>query len=251
MRIISIFALILSLMACQQTENESQSSKKPEKTVSAKTETTTDNKATSEKQNTSSEAKLETKKDFSLLTELPYKTVESDEACSVPVVIEFFAYQCPHCYKLENFAAAWKNQNAGKIQFRPIPTDLGNKDFGAFLIVHHAAKKLGILESTIPALFNRLHEQKKAFGSSDDAAEFLASLGASKEEAKKAIEDQEAIKSAIDEDYRLLAKYKISGVPTVLVNHRYQFSVTQAGGYENVFNVVEDTLKLPSGCAGK
>ncbi len=242
MRIISIVALILSLMACQQSEDQSQTPEKTEKEVVAKTPTPTKTNETLPAD------KSEVKKDFSLLTELPYDTIESDEVCTAPVVIEFFAYQCPHCYTLETFAAAWKKQNAGKIQFRPVPTDLGNKAFGSFLIVHQAAKKLGLLDLAMPALFNRLHEQKKAFSSPDDALEFLVSLGASQQDAKKTLDDQEAMKAAIAEDYRLLSKYKIAGVPTILVNHRYQFNVTKAGGYDNVFKVVEETLKLSSSC---
>jgi len=49
----------------------------------------------------------------------------------------------------------------------------------------------------------------------------------------------------------LLAKYKIAGVPTILVNHRYKFDVTKAGGYDKVFEVVDQTLAMPSNCSGK
>ncbi len=237
--------LILSMMACQQAEDDSQTPKQVEKPEATKANTTPTNKtSTPETQSTAN-------KDFSLLTELPYETVVSDEVCTAPVVIEFFAYQCPHCYELEKFAAAWKKNNVGKIQFRVIPTDLGNKNFSSYLIVHHSAAKLGLLESAIPALFERLHEQKKGFTSLDDAIAFLVSLGASEQDSRQTIEDQEAVKKSIDEDFRLLAKYKISGVPTVLVNHHYKFGVTKAGGYDSVFKVVDQTLKLPSNCSTK
>lgn len=248
MRIISIFVLILSLMACQQAEDDSQSPKEQEKSKQIES---LEAKSTPTSKEHTHETPPTTESDFSPLTELPYETVESDEACSAPVVIEFFAYQCPHCYTLEKFADAWKKNNAGKIQFKAIPTDLGNKSFGSFLIVHHAAEKLGLLESAMPALFERIHKQNKGFSSLEDAVAFLVLLGASEQDAKQAIEDQEAVKEAIEEDFRLLAKYKISGVPTVLVNHRYQFSVTKAGGYEKVFDVVDETLKLPSKCSEK
>ena len=245
MRIISILVLILSLMACQQAEDNDQTGKtveKPEATKANTNPTSTDS---------TPDSQPAVKKEFSLLTELPYETVESDEECTAPVVIEFFAYQCPHCYKLDEFAAAWQKNNAGEIQFRPIPTDLGNKNFGSYIIVHHAAAKLGLLETAIPALFERLHEQNKGFASLDDAVAFLVSMGASQQDAKQTIEDKETMDKSVQEDYRLLAKYKISGVPTVLVNHRYKFNVTKAGGYDNVFKVVEQTLELPSSCSSK
>ncbi len=253
MRIISIFTLILSLSACQQATDDTATSKKVDKKVTAseinKNQSATEVVTKTEKSN--AKADSTEAKDFSLLTEQPYDIIESDEACTAPIVIEFFAYQCPHCYKLEKFVDAWKKQNTGKVQFRSVPTDLGRKEFSSFLIVHHSAEKLGLLDSAIPALFNRLHEQKKAFASLDEAVSFLISLGASEQDAKKTIEDQEAIKAAIGEDFRLLSKYQVTGVPAILVNHRYKFDVTKAGGYDKVFEVVEETLKLPSGCTGK
>lgn len=244
MRILTIFVLILSLAACQQTDEDL---KKPDTSESkmAKSEAT-DTKTNG---NQPSNSKPEASTDFSLLSDLPYETVESDETCSEPVVIEFFAYQCPHCYKLESYAQAWKEQNAGKVKFQSVPTHLGHQEFGAFLIVHHAAERLGLLKEATPALFKRLHEEKQSFASQDDAAAFLVSIGATEQDAKAALDDQESGKTAINDDFRLLSKYKISGVPTILVNHRYKFDVTKAGGYDNVFKVVEETLKLPSNCS--
>ncbi|MBV1908749.1 MAG: DsbA family protein [Kangiellaceae bacterium] len=182
---------------------------------------------------------------------LPYDIIESDEACESPIVIEFFAYQCPHCSTLEKFAKKWKDKNAGKVEFRAVPTHLGNQQFGSFLIVHQAAKVLGVLDKATPKLFSRIHDDQKAFASEQEAVDFLIALGVSKEDAVKTLQDQENSKNAIDDDFRLLAKYKIAGVPTILVNHRYQFDVTKAGGYEKVFEVVDQTLALPSNCGAK
>ncbi|MFT6732768.1 MAG: thiol:disulfide interchange protein DsbA [Polaribacter sp.] len=189
--------------------------------------------------------------EFSLLKDEPFIRIESDESCEAPVVMEFFAYQCPHCYTLETEAKKWKDSNKGKVSFVAIPTHLGKEEFGSFLIVHHAANFLGLLDKATPALFDRIHNQKKGFTSPDDAIAFLVSLGAKQEEAKTAIESDEKIKVAIDESFRLLSKYKIAAVPTIIVNHKYQFDITKAGGYDKVFAVVEQTLKLDSDCSSK
>lgn len=227
MRIFCIFTVLLALLACQPDQNESKepvASEAPSKDLPAK---------------------------FSMLLEQPYDIIESDEVCTEPVVIEFFAYHCPHCLKLEKFAQAWKKKNAGKVKFLTVPTHLGHQEFGPFLIVHQAAKDLGILEKATAMLFKRFHEDKKSFTSPEEAIAFLVSAGADETQAKKAITDEETTKTGLDENFRLLAKYKISSVPTILVNHRYQFDVTKAGGYEKVFEIVEETLKLPSNCSTK
>lgn len=230
--------MLILLSACQPNDNS-------KKTIDVKTETKntqlTDVKPTLKPENKS--------KDFSVLVDQPYDVIESDEACSDPVVLEFFAYQCPHCYKLEEFAEKWKKSKESNIKFQAVPTHLGHEQFGSFLIVHQAAKNLGLLEYAIPGLFKRLHEEKKAFSSPQEAVEFLVSIGATKDDAEKAINDNDKIKDGMDKNFALLAKYKIAGVPTMIVNHRYQFDVTKAGGYDKVFKVVEETLKLPSNCS--
>ena len=245
-KVFGIFALILALSACQPAADD-------QKDLKESNPAATESKSQPKKDVNHSEAGADPEKSegFSMVPGLPYEIIESDVVCNAPVVIEFFAYQCPHCYKLEQFAEAWKKENAAKIEFQAVPTHLGHQEFGPFLIVHQAAKNLGLLDKATPMLFKRLHEQKKSFASPDDAIAFLLSIGASEEDAKKALDDEEKIKTAIDDNFRLLAKYKITGVPAILVNHRYQFNVTKAGGYDKVFEVVEETLKLPSNCSKK
>ncbi len=243
MRILTLFALLLSLSACQDNQSPTTTAETTNES-SADQSNSTDNEP-------SQESDTSKDHDFSLLADLPYEIIESDEVCESPVVMEFFAYQCPHCNTLEKFAAEWKSSNNGKVRFQPVPTHLGHQQFGSFLIIHHAAEKLGLLKTATPALFDRIHVDKKGFTSQDEAVQFLISLGVSEQEAKSTLEDEELIKTAIDEDFRLLSKYKVSGVPTILVNHRYKFNVTQAGGYESVFKLVDETLALPSNCSVK
>ena len=255
MKFISILALILSISACQQATDDKKITEENKESVVAQQPTSKESKvkppAVAEHSHSHEETVAVANPAVSPLIETPYEIVESDEACETPIVMEFFAYQCPHCFKLESHAQAWKTENAGKVAFKAVPTHLGHQEFGAFLIIHHAAENLGILSKATPALFKRLHEQKQGFSSQDEAVNFLATLGVSKEAAKTALEEEERLKTAIDEDFRLLAKYKISGVPTILVNHKYKFDVTRAGGYDKVFEVVKQTLAMPSNCSDK
>ncbi len=237
MKNLLLTSLILLLGACQpSTDKANASQSEIEKNVVSKTSSVNAKKAGG---------------DFSLLVDLPYDIIESDQACEKPIVIEFFAYQCPHCYKLQKYAEAWKQKNGDKVNFKTIPTHLGHQEFNSFLIVHQAAKHLGILDKATPKMFTRLHEQKKAFASQDDVIAFFTSLGVTEDKARSAIQDGPKIQADIDEGFKMLAKYKVAGVPTLLVNYRYQFDVTKAGGYDKVFEVVNETLKLPSNCSTK
>ena len=245
------------LLACQQEEK--QEAKKVEKTekvasvkvdvvepesIEAKTEETT-----TEHKNGSNDGHGHPHLDIPpVVTGEKYRVVEPQMKCEKPVVIEFYAYHCPHCYNLEPEAEAWRKKNADKVEFITVPTHLGHERLGVLLLAHHAAKKLNILEKTQHALFKRFHEEKKLFGSQDELAQFLADQGADLEKAKQVLADQASIGKAIEADFEILNKYKITSVPQVLVNHRYMTDSKIAGGHENVFKVVDEVLQLESSC---
>ncbi len=180
-----------------------------------------------------------------------FQEIEPLFECEEPVVIEFFAYHCPHCYNLEPAAEKWRKNNDGKVKFLSIPTTLGHDQLGSMLLVHHAAKKLGVLEKTQHALFERFHKEKKLFSSAEDAADFLAAQGADKAQALATLNDQEYMNQSIGADYDILMKYKISSVPQVLVNHRYLTNITAAGGHDKVFELVDELLAKPHSCGKK
>ncbi|MCW8878340.1 MAG: thiol:disulfide interchange protein DsbA/DsbL [Kangiellaceae bacterium] len=180
-----------------------------------------------------------------------YQVVDQNFECEGPVVIEFFAYQCPHCYNLEPAAKKWRAKNAdngGKVKFISVPTTLGHQQYGSVLLVHHAAKLLGVLEKTQHALFKRLHEDRRLFASPEEAAEFLIAQGADKNKALEILNDEKLMSDSIEQDFEYLRKYKISSVPQVLVNHKYMTNITAAGGHDEVFKLVDNLLELEHNC---
>jgi protein dithiol oxidoreductase (disulfide-forming) len=239
---------ILFLVACQQEDTETKSTDKVEKNSPSsaaseinKTEDTSNESPQAEHHGHSHEP-------ANILPGAKYQIVEPQATCEKPVVIEFFAYHCPHCNDLEPAAAAWRKKNEGKVEFISVPTHLGHEQLGVMLLVHHAAKKLDVLENTQHALFKRFHEEKKLFASEEEVAQFLAAQGADLEKARIVLKDQAAISESIKPDFELLNKYKISSVPQVLVNHKYMTNITIAGGHKEVFEVVDDVLKLENSC---
>jgi len=240
-KIILIVFSLMMLAACQQDEEKQsdQTATLPEQSETALSEETQaeEEKAEEEHAHDHHEHQAGPK----------YQTIVPQATCEKPVVIEFFAYQCPHCYNLEPSAEAWRAKNPD-IEFRSVPTTLGNNMFGSLLLVHHAAKKLGVLEKTQHAIFERVHKEQKLFGSQQEAVEFLVAQGANKEEADKALSDQAAIEKALKDDYDLLVKYQVQSVPLVIVNHQYLTSVSAAGGNNEVFEIVDETLQLESSC---
>nr|WP_256489568.1 DsbA family protein [Pleionea sp. CnH1-48] len=175
-----------------------------------------------------------------------YEEVEPQDACEAPIVIEFFAYQCPHCNTLEDYLKKWEKPEG--VIFKLVPTDLGRKEFFPFILVHVAAEKLGIIDTVKTALFNRIHKEQKMIQSQEDAIQILVEAGAKKEAAEAVLKDEEYLKTSIESNYELLRKYKITGVPDLLVNYQYKTSPRTAKGYDNVFPTINNLLKNPLKC---
>jgi len=177
-----------------------------------------------------------------------FEEVEVKDQCEQPTVIEFFAYQCPHCYKLEPEVKKFKDSLEGKVTFKTIPTHLGREQFGVFLLIHDVAERLGVLDQVKPKLFAMLHEQAKPFNSEDDVVQIFVDAGIEKEKAQAAMRDNEKVSQSINSNFQLMQKYKILSVPTVLVNYQYVTDVTKSGGYEGVFKTVNELLEKPADC---
>ncbi|NVJ51201.1 MAG: thiol:disulfide interchange protein DsbA/DsbL [Gammaproteobacteria bacterium] len=173
-----------------------------------------------------------------------YTVLEPQDSCEKPVVIEFFAYQCPHCYQLEKHVKNWRQSVSDDVTFITIPTDLGREEFTKFVAAHYVAERLGVLDEIKPLLFGVIHERKEI----TNILDAFVQAGATKEATEKAFQDVETLQKEMLNGFELMKRYKITSVPTVLVNYQYQTDVSKAGGYEKVFNVVNDVLKLPSSC---
>ncbi|WP_444996618.1 thioredoxin domain-containing protein [Aliikangiella sp. IMCC44359] len=256
------------LAACQQEEKK-EVAKTHDKQVAASADLTEKQSNSEEKSEPAAESKVEEKAPVAVANEHAghnhdqevghsvktngekFRVVEPQFACEAPVVIEFYAYQCPHCYNLEPYAEAWRKKNAGKVNFIAVPTHLGHQQFGSLLLVHQAAKKLGVLEKVQHALFERVHKDKKLFASADEAAEFLVAQGADKEKAVATLADEKAISAEIKKSFEMLTKYKVAHVPQILVNHQYMTDISSAGGKEELFKLVDELLLKENSCQPK
>lgn len=259
-RLITIMLAAFIISACQQEEAKNEPQPEP-KSVSeaepaAKSENNSEPKSADANEAHAANAETEHKHGEGSAhshardpNAPPYRELENPQACEQPVVVEFFAYQCPHCYNLEPAAEKWRAKNAGKVKFVSVPTHLGRQEFGSLLLVHHAANKLGVLDKVQHALFERVHKEQKLFTSPDEAADFMAKHGGvDRAEALAAINDQKAMGDTIQADFAMMSHYKITHVPQVMVNNKYITDITSAGGRDEVFALVDELLQKEHNC---
>ena len=147
-------------------------------------------------------------------------------------VIEVFSYACPHCAHLEPTMAAWRKTIPKNVKFTALPA-IFHESWAAYARAYYAAEQLKIIEKTHDALFKALYEQNKQFNSVEDMANWFAGYGVTAKQFTDAF-TAPGMEAKLKRVVELTPRYEVSGTPTLVVDGKYSFDVSSAGGTEKV-----------------
>ncbi len=157
-------------------------------------------------------------------------------------VAELFWYGCPHCYSFEPYVSHYLTSKPANVEFVRIPATL-NRGWQIHARAYYTAEVLGVLDKVHTQLFQEIHVNKNSLGTEDELAEFFASHGVD----EKAFRD--AFRSfAVDTKLRradtLSRRYRVTGVPAVVVNGKYTTGAAEAQGYDNLLKLIDYLVQL-------
>ncbi|MCZ6526575.1 MAG: thiol:disulfide interchange protein DsbA/DsbL [Gammaproteobacteria bacterium] len=152
-------------------------------------------------------------------------------------VVEVFWYGCLHCYNFEPYLNKWLETKSEDVDFRRMP-GIFNKSWIPHAKTYFTAIKMGVLEQIHEPLFHALHTQKRRLNSDDALYDFVTKLGVDGGEFSK-IYSSNATETNIKEALVMGQRYRVTGVPSVVVNGKYLTSASLAGSYENMLKVVD------------
>ncbi len=152
-------------------------------------------------------------------------------------VLEVFMYTCHHCYDLEPFLDKWKATKAADVSYSPFPASW-NGGAEAFARAFYAAEVLGILEKSHEPLFKAIHKEKTPFKSMDEVAQWFTQFGVTKEAFLSAAQSF-AVNTKITRSQQMVPRWGVTGTPTIIVNGKYRFDVSSAGGHANVGALID------------
>jgi len=171
-------------------------------------------------------------KEYSLLgTPQPTSTGDKIE------VVELFWYGCPHCYDLEPQVQAWLKRQPEDVELVRMPAVLGPR-WELLAQAYYTADLLGIVDKIHPALFKAIHEKDMKINDEASLQAFFVDQGVSADDFKKTF-NSFAVAVKMNNSRQMTRRYKISGVPTIIVNGKYSTGARQAGSNEAVFKVVD------------
>ncbi|MFM0323762.1 thiol:disulfide interchange protein DsbA/DsbL [Caballeronia glebae] len=153
-----------------------------------------------------------------------YTVLQAPQPIAAPAgkveVIEFFWYGCPHCNEFEPYLEAWSKKQGPDVVFKRVPVAFRD-DFIPHSKMYHALDALGVAEKLAPAVFNEIHVKKNYLLTPQAQADFLKTQGVDPKKYMDAY-NSFSTQSAVQRDAKLMQDYKIDGVPTVVVQGKYE-----------------------------
>jgi len=132
-------------------------------------------------------------------------------------VIEFFSYTCPHCRSLEPAAQAWLKRKPDHVVFVRIAVSF-SASWEPSARAYYAAEDLGVLDKIHPLLFAAIHQNPRM--GLDELAAFFAEQGIAQDQFRKAYQSFHT-ETQLRRGKQLAQRYKVNGVPSVIVDGKY------------------------------
>ena len=152
-------------------------------------------------------------------------------------VLEVFMYTCPHCYDLEPYLTKWKATAPADVAYSAFPA-AWNEPVEAFARAFYAAETLGILDKSHEKFFAAIHKEHLPLRSLDDIAQWYTQFGVTKE-AFLSASNSFAVNTKINRSKAMVPRWGVEGTPAVIVNGKYRFDVSSAGGHQNIAELID------------
>ena len=161
-------------------------------------------------------------------------------------VAEVFWYGCPHCLSLEPYLNRWAEQAPANVRFVRIPAVWNPlvKLHAQLYYTEQVLVKNGAIENPEQfraAVFQAYHQRGNRLASEDAIQDFFVDHGVTAEQFQFAWNSFEvAQKLRVAED--LARRYSIASVPTIIVNGKYRTGPQQAGGLQQMIDVLKELV---------
>lgn len=166
-------------------------------------------------------------------------------------VVEMFSYACIHCYDFDPYLEAWRATLPEDVAFRRIPA-IFNDSWAMLAQVFYTAEVLGVGERLHMPLFRSIHDPEQALDLRKQ--EFLAQLFAEYGQVDPVDFNNAfgsfSVRSRVQQADAHGRAYRISGVPSLIVNGKYRVDGTMAGNNANMLKVVAYLLAQERAAAG-
>ncbi len=174
-----------------------------------------------------------------------YSTLTSAQGSSSAAgkieVTEVFWYGCGHCYNLEPVIADWESRLPADVSLVRLPV-MWNPTNEIHARVFYTAEALGKRAQISPAMFKAIHIDNKPMTEEPAIQQMFESFGVSADTFNKTFRSF-AVESQLRRARDLTAKYRVKGVPLLVVNGKYLTDGPQIKSHDDLLAVAEELVQ--------
>jgi protein dithiol oxidoreductase (disulfide-forming) len=156
-------------------------------------------------------------------------------------VAEVFWYGCSHCYNLEPVLTDWVKKLPADVSFVRIPV-MWNPTNEIHGRIYYTAEALGKLDRINPAMFKAIHVENRPLTEEKDILEFFEQNGVSAADFNKTFRSF-AVESALKRAKDLTVKYKVRGVPLLVIDGKYTTDGPKIRSHQDLLAVTEELVQ--------
>ena len=152
-------------------------------------------------------------------------------------VTEVFWFGCNHCYALEPYIARWKKDVPADVAFIKSPATW-NEMLKTHANIYYTAKALGIEQQFVPAAFNTIQNEGRMLTGNTELEYYFRGFDIDRNKYK-AVSTSFGVRNAVEQADKKMKQWKVTGVPSLIVNGKYNVSASRAVRTAQLFDVVD------------
>jgi protein dithiol oxidoreductase (disulfide-forming) len=162
-------------------------------------------------------------------------------------VLEFFWYACPHCYSLEPTVAAWLKSKPAYVSFSRVPV-LWNEGHRSLARLFYTLDSMGKLNDVHSEIFKEIQgngdpligpDPNNAAAAERVQLSFIKRLGIPEADFEKEYHGFN-VETAMQRADQLVQRYRVTAVPTFVVNGKYITDVNMSGSPDRLMSLLGD-----------
>ena len=159
-------------------------------------------------------------------------------------VVEVFSYACVHCFRFETPLQPWLETLEEDVDFRRVPAVFNNPTWELFARVYFSAEALRVLDKVHYALFESLHLHGVDLRQPPLLARFFRDVGGVDVQQLLRVFDSFSVKGRVRQAEAQARTYRITSVPTMIVDGTYRVEISPGVEGTRVLEVVDFLVEM-------
>jgi thiol:disulfide interchange protein DsbA len=152
-------------------------------------------------------------------------------------VLEFFFYECGHCFRLHPLMAAWEKNLPKDVELVYVPT-MFRDSTEPLARTFYALESLGKIKQLDDAIYRAIHVSNENLFDLESIGAFVGRNGVDRAKFAAAY-NSFSVQSKVTRAKQMIRSYGIDGTPTLIVDGKYVISDLQP---EDTMRVLNDVI---------